>query len=695
MKEFQTNQIRNIAVLGHASAGKTSLVEAVLFSAGATNRLGRIDDGSTVSDYNEDEIERKFSISSSLLNCEWNKIKINLIDTPGYLDFISEAKAVTPVVDLGLIVIHAQAGVELGSELVFNYTKEDQIPVFFVINMLDKEHANFDKTLEKMQESFGKQVIPFQIPLNQGVDFDSVIDVLRNKLYTFTKDGKGMVKESAVPADKQATVNALREQIIEYVAESDDALLEKFFEEGTLSEEEMMGGLKAAIANRNLFPVFTTSAFNNIGVATLLDALVEYAPAPDFKGQVSGIVGDKAVERKINDSETTSLLIFKTSSERHIGELYFFRIMSGSLRAGIDLLNVHKNSTERISQIFVINGREKHEVAHLHAGDIGAVVKLKNTHTNDTLSDPKAPIHYSEIKLPDPVLQVAIEPKSRDDEEKINAGLQTLTDEDPTASFHYDPELKQTILSGQGELHLTILLERLKQKFNVDVNQLPPRIPYRETIRKKAESKYRHKKQSGGAGQFAEVWMTVEPSERGTGVEFTNSLVGQNVDRVFVPSVEKGVKAASEEGILAGYQVTDVKANFYDGKMHPVDSKDIAFQIAGKGAFKEAFLAADPILLEPIYDLTVIVPEEFMGDIMGDISVRRGKIQGIESEGTFQKIKAKVPLAELYRYSTSLRSMTQGKGMHKQKFSHYEPMPREIQDKVVAEYKREREEEHS
>jgi len=694
LKEFQTDEIRNLAVLGHASAGKTSLVEAMIYTSGGSNRLGRIDDGTTVSDYNEDEISRKFSISASLLHAEWNKTKINIIDTPGYLDFISESKAVTTVVDLGLIVVHAQSGVELGTELVFKYTKEDQLPVFFVVNMLDKEHANFEKTLEGMRESFGNQVVPFQIPVNQGVDFDAVVDVLKNKMFKFSKDGKGKATEQDVPADLKEEVEKLREQITEFVAESDDALLEKFFEEGTLTETELMNGLANAIISRSIFPVFTTSAYQNVGCSTLLDAIVNYGPKPDFRGKISGNYKEDTVERKIDDSEPTSLLIFKTTSEKHIGELSYFRVMSGSVRSGIDLLNTNTGNYERINQIFVANGKEKYEVAHLHAGDIGTVVKLKNTHTNDTLCDSKSPITFPKIDLPEPVLQVAIEPKSRDDEEKINAGLQTLTDEDPTATFHYDPELKQTILSGQGELHLTILLERLKQKFNVEVNQLPPRIPYRETIRKKANSKYRHKKQSGGAGQFAEVWMTVEPTERGTGVEFTNTLVGQNVDRVFVPSVEKGVKAACEEGILAGYTVTDVKANFYDGKMHPVDSKDIAFQIAGKGAFKEAFMAADPILLEPIYDLTVIVPEEFMGDIMGDISVRRGKIQGMNAEGAFQKIKAKVPLTELYRYSTSLRSMTQGKGMHKQSFSHYEPMPREIQEKVVAEHKRELEEEH-
>ncbi|MBN2601070.1 MAG: elongation factor G [Candidatus Marinimicrobia bacterium] len=694
MKEFQTNEIRNIAVFGHASSGKTSLVEALLYTAGQTNRLGRIDEGTTVSDYNDDEIVRKFSISSSLLHCEWNKSKINIIDAPGYLDFISESKAITPITDLGLIVVHAQAGVELGTELVFNYTKEDKLPIYFVVNMLDKEHANFDRTLESMRESFGKQVVPVQIPVNQGVDFDTIIDILNNKQYTFTKGGKGTAKEESVPADMQQKVDALREQIMEYVAESDDVLLEKFFEEGMLSDEELITGLKKAIITRNLFPVFVMSAFQNIGVSTLLDSIIKYGPAPDFRGTVKGEYKGQTIERKISDNELCSLMIFKTTSEKHVGELSFFRVMSGTVRSGLDLINSKSGNNERINQIFVASGKEKLEVAHLHAGDIGTVVKLKKTHTNDTLCDAKSPIVFANIILPEPVLQVAIEPKSRDDEEKINAGLQTLTDEDPTATFHYDPELKQTILSGQGELHLTILLERLKQKFNVEVEQLPPRIPYRETIKKKAESKYRHKKQSGGAGQFAEVWMTVEPTERGAGVEFSNSLVGQNVDRVFVPSVEKGVKAACDEGILAGYNVTDVKANFYDGKMHPVDSKDIAFQIAGKGAFKEAFMEADPILLEPIYDLSVIIPEEFMGDIMGDISVRRGKIQGMDSEGSFQRINAKLPLAELYRYSTALRSMTQGKGMHKQSFSHYEPMPREVQEKVVAEYKRKREEEH-
>lgn len=693
MKEYQTEEIRNVVLLGHGSSGKTSLAEACLYTAGATTRLGRIEDGTTVSDYHTDEIERKFSISSSLLNCEWNKTKINILDAPGYLDFVGEAKALTRVADLGLILVHAQSGVEVGTELVFKFAKEDELPVWFVINMLDKEHADFAKTVESLRKSFGKKVVLLQVPVNPGTGFDTVADVITGKCYQFNKDLKGSYKEVATPAEFQSRLNELRNELMENVAESDDALLEKFFENGELAADELLAGLDKAILSRNLFPVFGISAYQNIGVSRLMDYIVSNGPKPNARGKVKGSYKGTAIERPITDTEATSLFIFKTISEMHIGDLSLFRVMTGTLRSGVDLLNTSNGKTERIGQIFVVNGREKTEVAHLHVGDIGTVVKLKYSQTTNTLCDPKSPIEYPKIIFPEPVIQIAIVPRSRGDEEKISNGLQTLAGEDPTMTWHYDPELKQTILSGQGELHLTILLERLKQKFNVEVDQLPPRIPYRETIRKRGDSKFRHKKQTGGAGQFAEVWMYVEPGTPGSGVEFTNTLVGQNVDRVFVPSVEKGVRSAAEEGILAGYQVTDVKAVFYDGKMHPVDSKDIAFQIAGKGAFKEAFLAANPVLLEPIYNLEVIVPEEFMGDVIGDINVRRGKIQGMESEGTFQKITAKVPLAELYRYSTALRSMTQGRGMHRQSFSHYEQMPKELQDKIVEAAKKARTEE--
>ncbi len=692
MKEYQTEEIRNIVLLGHGSSGKTSLSEAMLYSAGATTRLGRVDEGTTVSDYHDDEIERKFSISSSLLNCEWNKIKFNILDSPGYLDFVGEAKALTRVADLALININGQSGVEVGTELVFKFAKEDDLPVWFIINMLDKEHADFQKSLNSIRSSFTKKAVQMQIPVNSGPNFDTIADVITQKVIKYKNDQKGTYTESEPTDEIKERLIALKNELIESVAESDDVLLEKYLSEGTISEEEFLNGLRNAIIKRNLFPVFVAAGLNNIGVTKIMDHIVNFAPTPSAKISVSGRYNGTPITRKISDSEPTSLFIFKTISEMHVGELSIFKVISGSLKSGVDLLNSNNGKIERIGQIYCVNGKEKQEVAHLHAGDIGAVVKLRFSKTADTLCDQRAPITYPGISFPEPVIQIAIEPKSRGDEEKISAGLQSLTSEDPTMSWHYDPELKQTILSGQGELHLAIILQRLKQKFGVDVNQLPPRIPYRETIKKRGDSKYRHKKQTGGAGQFAEVWMYVEPGPPGSGVEFTNTLVGQNVDRVFVPSVEKGVRSACEEGILAGYRVTDVKAVFYDGKMHPVDSKDIAFQIAGKGAFKECFMNGNPVLLEPIYNLEVIVPEEYMGDVMGDISVRRGKIQGVDSEGPFQKITAKVPLAELYRYSTALRSMTQGRGMHRQSFSHYEQMPKEIQDKVVAASRKEHEE---
>lgn len=692
MKEYQTGEIRNVTLLGHASSGKTSLAEAMLFTAGRSTRLGRVEDGTTTSDYHQDEISRKFSISSSLLNCEWQKNKINILDAPGYLDFIGESKALVRVADLALITVNAQSGIEVGTELVFQYSDEENLPVGFVINMLDKEHVNFNKVLEDLKKVFGKKVVPVQIPVNQGVDFDSIIDVISSKLYVYPKDSSGNPEKKDIPDSLKGKVDSLRKELIEDVAESDDELLERFFENGSLTEEELSDGLKSAIANRDFFPVFAVSAYNNIGVSNLLDFITKFAPSPS-RTPIEGTYKGGKITREVNDGEPTSLFIFKTVSEAHIGELSVFKVMSGVVKTGMDLVNVKRSVTERIGQVFIVNGKEKEEIAHMHAGDLGAVAKLKSTHTADTLADPKSPIEYPEIKFPEPVIQIAVSPKSRGDEEKISTGLQILADEDPTFSFHYDSELKQTIISGQGELHLTIILERLKQKFNVEVTQLMPRIPYRETVTKRGESKYRHKKQTGGAGQFAEVWMYVEPLERGSGVEFENILTGQNVDRVFVPSVEKGVRSACEEGVLAGYRVTDVKAVFYDGKQHPVDSKDIAFQIAGKGAFKECFMNANPILLEPIYDLEVIVPEEYMGDVMGDISARRGKILGMSSEGSFQKISAKVPLAELYRYGTALRSMTQGRGLHRQRFSHYEPVPRELQEKVIEESKEKKEEE--
>jgi elongation factor G len=688
LKDCKTEQIRNIAIIGQGSSGKTSLAEAMLYSAGVTSRLGRVDDGTTASDFQKDEIERKFSIGLSLLNCEWNKHKLNIVDTPGYADFVADAKAALRVVDSALVVVDGTSGIEVGTEVVWGFAEAENVPRAVVVNMLDKEHTNFDKVLEEASESLSGNLALMQFPVNAGLEFSSVIDVLAKKMLTFTPGGKGEMKAEDIPADYADKAEELYEQLMERVAESDDALLEKFFEEGALSDEELRKGVTSAMMNGSMVPVFATAAFSNIGVSSLMDFLTTYAPAPTMRGSFKGLDG----ERKISADEPVSAFIFKTLSEGHLGELSLMRVMSGTLESGSELINPRCSEKERVGQVYSLCGNKRTEEAQAVTGDLVSLVKLKKSRTGDTLCDAKARIEYPAVEFPNPVITVAIEAKTRGEEEKISAGLTQLNSEDPTFSVKQDQELRQMTISGQGELHLTVITDRLKKKYGVEVVQKEPKVPYRETISGKGESKYRHKKQSGGAGQFAEVWMRVGPKSRGEGIEFKESLVGQNVDRVFVPSVEKGVVSACTEGVYAGYPVVDVQVDFYDGKMHPVDSKDVAFQIAGRGAFKESFLAAKPTLLEPIYTVEVTVPEEYMGDVMGDVSTRRGKVLGMEASGNKQVVKAQVPLAEMYRYSTSLRSMTQGRGIYTMGFSHYEQVPNEIQGRLVDEYKKSREE---
>lgn len=690
MKEYTGEHIRNIGIGAHGGAGKTSLVEAMLFTMGATTRIGSIEQGNTISDYNEDEIERQISISTSLLNAEWNKHKINMIDTPGFSDFFGDVVSGLKVVENVLLLVSAASGIEVGTEQVWNLSKKYGKPVTFIINKLDRDNVNFDQIINDLQERFGHNILLAQFPIETGHNFFKLVDLLKMKLVSYPQNKSGKAKFEDIPENLKSRAEELRNKLVEAVAESDDELLEKFFDTGGLSEEDFNNGFKKAFANRSLFPIFCTSATHNVGVSDLLDFVVEYAPSPLQSGPVRSADGK---ERKPSDDEQLTAFIFKTVSETHVGELSFVRVFSGILESGAEVMNVTQRSNERVGQIFDLSGKNKKNVDRLHAGNIGALVKLKGTHTGDTLCLKNNPFPLPELELPTPLMTLAIEPKSKGDESKISSGFHALHEEDPTFIMKFDPELKQTIIAGQGELHLDIIVKRLKQKFGVEVNTKDPKIPYRETIKGKGNAKYRHKKQSGGAGQFAEVWMRIEPKQRGEGVEFTNSLVGQNVDRVYVPSVEKGVNAACEEGVLAGYRVVDLKVDFYDGKMHPVDSSDIAFQIAGKAAFKEAVLQAKPTLLEPIYDIQVKVPEDFMGDVMGDISSRRGKISGMDSEGHFQVIKAKVPLAELHKYSTALRSMTQGRGMFAQKFSHYEEVPGDQAQKIIEKAKKEKEEE--
>ena len=688
MKTYQPADIRNFAVVGHASSGKTMLSEAMLMCGGVITRMGRIPDGSTVSDYHVSEKNRQISVSASLLHTEWMGKKFNIIDTPGYLDFISEGLGALRVGDFALVVVHAQHGLGVGTERVWHYATGYGIPKMIVVNAMDKENVDFDAVVKQLQERFGRHVFPLSVPINPGPGFNRVLDVLRSEIVTYATDYSGKYKEEPATGEWEAKVKELHGQLIEHIAESDDDLMNKFFEQGSLSEEEFRAGIHAAVQKESFIPLFCTSAENNIGVARLMDFIAKYGSSPVDRKKVKAVdASDKEIDVALDSNETVAY-IFKTMSEAHFGELTFFRVYSGSVSTGMDLFNSDRKVSERIGQIYLLNGQTREAVNTLGAGDIAATVKLKDTHTGNTLCHAKHPVTLPKVAYPKPNIHASLVAKVKGEEDKIASGLAALHHEDPTFLYVVDAELHQTIISAQGELHLEVVADRLRRRHNVHVELGEPRVRYRETIKGKGDSKYRHKKQTGGAGQFAEVWMRIEPKPRDSGVEFTNSLVGQNVDRVFVPSVEKGVNQACTEGILAGCRVTDVKIDFYDGKMHPVDSKDIAFQIAGYFAFKEAFTAARPVLLEPIETVEIRIPEDCMGKVMGDLSSRRGKIIGMDTDGGFQVIKASVPTKELYHYSSTLRSLTGGRGVHAEEFSHYEEMPREAAEKVIEEAKK-------
>jgi len=666
------------------------LCEAMLASAGVINRMGSIAAGTTVSDYHESEKARQISVSASLMHLEWLGKKFNILDCPGYADFISEGLGALRVGDFALIVINAAHGVGVGTDAVWRYATQYGIPKMIVVNAFDKEELNFDLILAQVREHFGATVFPLTLPVNPGPDFNQVLDVPRDEIVTYATDRSGKFTESAAAGEWKEKVDALHKELIEHVAESDDALMEKFFEQGGLSEEEWRAGIHRAIQNQVFVPLFVASAEKNIGVARLMDFIAKYGSSPVDRAKVAALGPDgKELAVKLNDPDPVCY-VFKTMSEAQFGELSFFRVYSGQVKVGSEVFNSDRRISEKIGQIYLLNGKTRENVPLLNAGDIGAVVKLKDTHTGNTLCSGKHPVTLPKVSYPRPNIHASLKSTSKGEEDKIAAGLAALHHEDPTFLHHVDPELHETILSAQGELHLEVIADRLRRRYGVHVELHEPRVRYRETIKGHGESKYRHKKQTGGAGQFAEVWMRVEPTPRDKGVEFKQSLVGQNVDRVFVPSVEKGVQKVCEEGVLAGYRVVDVKVDFYDGKMHPVDSKDIAFQIAGYFAFKEAFSSAKPCLLEPINTVEIQIPEDCMGKVMGDLSSRRGRIQGIDTDGSFQVIKAQVPADELYRYSSTLRSLTGGRGVHTEEFSHYEECPRDVEQRIVEEAKKHR-----
>ncbi len=689
MKTFKAEHIRNVGMAGHSGSGKTSLAEALLYHMGVTTRIGRVDQGNTISDYNADEIERQISINTSLLHGEWQDTKINLLDTPGFSDFFGDVVSAMRAADIMMIVVSAASGIEVGTERVRELADKYEMPRFYVINKLDRENVDFDAIYNDLRDRFGKKITLLQFPVETGPNFHQIVDVLKNKMISYALDGSGKMEEADVPDHLKARVEELHNNLVEAVAESDDELLEKYFEEGDLDIPTLMKGFEKAILNRQVVPVLCASATQNIGIQSLLNFMVNYLPNPTEFPPIESVDG-KTRQRSADEPLTS--LVFKTVSEPHVGELSYIRIFSGAMESGEEVLNATQGHVERIGQMYILNGKNKDGVDKLFAGDIGALVKLKSTHTGDTLCDKKEPFQLPPIEFPEPVISIAVVPRSKGDEDKIGSGLQSLHEEDPTFIVRYDPELRQTIVSGQGEMHLDIILKRLKEKFGVEVDIEDPRIPYRETIKGKAEAQGKYKKQTGGRGQYGDAHLRLEPLPRGEGFEFVDAIVGGVIPGKFIPAVEKGVVETMKEGVLAGYQVVDVKVTVFDGSFHPVDSSEVAFKIAASMAFKKAFNEAKPILLEPIYEIEVKVPEEYMGDVMGDISARRGKILGMESDGRFQIIKAHVPLAELLKYSTALRSMTQDRGIFRQKFSHYEEVPPDIAQKIIEAAKKEKEE---
>src|SRR6516225_512517 len=667
--------LRNFAIVGHASSGKTTLTEAMLACAGVIGRMGNIAQGTTVSDYHFTERQHQISTQTSLLHCTWMGKKLNVLDTPGYLDFMSEALAAVRVADFALVVVHAQHGIGVGTERVWNCATDCGIPKVIVINAVDKQNAHFDEVLADARAQYGAKVFPLNVPINPGPNFNQVLDVLRSEIVTYETDGQGKFREEPATGEWKERAEQLHRELVEFIAESDDALLNKFFEQGSLSEEEFRAGIHAAVQAQMFIPLFCTSATSNVGVRRLLDFIAKYGSSPLDREKVDAEDARSGAQLEVKIGGTEPVLqVFKTMNEEHFGELSFFRIYSGQITTGGDLFNANTRET----------------VSRLGAGDIGATVKLKNTHTGDTLCASNHPVKLPVPEYPRPNIHAALQPKAPGEEDKMAAGLATLHNEDPAFVFRVDPELHQTIISAQGELHLEVIAERLRRRFRLHFDLIQPRVPFRETIHGRAEHRYRHKKQTGGAGQFAEVALILTPMARNSGIAFSESLSGQCVDRVFVPSVQRGIETACAEGILAGCRVVDVEANFYDGMMHPVDSKDIAFQVAGYWAFKEAFMKARPCLLEPINEIEVRIPEDCMGKVVGDLSSRRGRILGTDTDGRFQIVRADVPAMELYRYGSILRSLTGGRGVHSEQFSRYEEMPREIEQRVIDEAKKAR-----
>ena len=686
MKIYDGDNIRNVALLGHADTGKTQLASALLYTAGVTTRLGKVDDGTSVTDFDEEEVERGFSISAALANAEWKDTKVNLIDTPGFNIFLYEAEAALKAADAALIVVHAVSGVEVQTEKTWGFCQKYNLPRALVMNQMDRERASFQRTLDALSNAFGRSVIPVQLPIGEEKDFRGVIDLVRMRAAIYESNGSGKAKDSEIPPEMQEAATAAHEALVEMVAEGNDELLEEFFDRGTIPIEDLVPGLRQAVAENRLTPVVITSALPNIGSQSLLDFIVDYMPAPTARGTIEGIdhEGGEQVSRKVSNDEPASVFVFKSVADPFAGRLSLFKVMSGVVKSEATLQNFNRGVAERLAHIAVPQGKSQNPVAELRAGDIGVVAKLKETLTGDTLGDKNAPIIYPPAKLAEPAISFAIEPKSRGDEDKLSTAIHRMLEEDLLLRFARDEQTKEFLLCGSGQQHVEVAVSKLKRRYNVEVTLKAPKIPYRETIRGKADAQGKYKKQTGGHGQYGDCKIKMEPLARGEGFDFVNDIFGGAIPRNYIPAVEKGILESAARGYLAGCPVVDFRVTLYDGSYHDVDSSELAFKIAGSMAFKKCMEQAKPCLLEPIMEVEVTVPDNYSGDIMGNLTSRRGRIQGMEPKGHSTIIKAQVPLAEMLTYASDLTSMTQGRGSYSMDFSHYDVVPQQISDKIVA-----------
>ncbi len=684
MKVYEGKDIRNVGLIGHGNSGKTSLAAALLYTTGATNRMTRVDEGNTLTDFDEEEVQRKVTISTAVAFVEWKKAKINLLDTPGFNIFINDTNAALSAADSALIVVDGVAGVEVQTEKVWGFTQQFGLPAAFVINKLDRERASFDRVLANVQENFGRTAVPIQLPIGAERDFQGVVDLVQMKAFTYETGGNGKGKEGAIPANMADAAQKAHEALVEMVAEGNDALMEQFFEKGSLSPEQMLEGLTLAVKERRLFPVLCTAALSNIGSDLLMGFIVDNFSSPVDRAPVTGKINDQEVARPISDSEPVSSYVFKTVADPFAGRLTYFKVISGIVKNDANLVNARTGGAERLAHVGCLQGKTIQPVTELHAGDIGAVAKLKETLTGDTLADKGSLIQYPPVSLPEPSIAYAIEAKSRQDEDRMGNAIARILEEDQSLRFYRDPQTKEFLLAGSGQQHVEVIVSRLRKRYSVDVTLKAPKIPYRETIRGTADVQGRHKKQTGGHGQFGDCWIKMEPLPRGGKFEFVNDIFGGSIPKNYIPAVEKGIVETAEKGYLAGYPVVDFKVILYDGSYHDVDSSELSFKLAARKAFRAAMEQAKPALLEPIMNVEIQAPVEYAGDLMGDLNGRRGRISGMDTRGGTQIVKAQVPMAEMLNYQNDLTSMTQGRGSFTMEFSHYDFVPQLQAEKVIA-----------